>query len=312
MQLRVRTIAQETEDIRIYELVGREGGPLPPFTAGSHVDVTIGPFVRQYSLCSDPADADRYAIAVQRARDGRGGSARLHDGVCVGDLVEVSLPRNHFPLIEDARHVVLIAGGIGVTPLLAMAHRLEALGRAYEFHVCTRAAAQTAFVPVLERFTRGAVRFHHDGGDARRRLDVGALLATVDADAHVYCCGPEGLMRAVEAACGSRRRELVHFERFGATPPYPGVAPGGFQIVVARSGQRLYVDERRSLLSVLNEAGFDIPSSCETGVCGSCAIRYLAGEPEHRDYLLGDAERRNTLTPCVSRAAAGACLVLDL
>ncbi len=312
MQLRVRAIAQETDDVRVFELVDRQGEPLPPFTAGSHVDVTIGPFVRQYSLCGDPAQADCYAIAVQRARHGRGGSARLHDDVRVGDLVEVSLPRNHFPLIENARHIVLIAGGIGVTPLLAMAHRLEALGRFYEFHVCTRAAAQTAFRPVLERLARGAVRFHHDGGDPRHGLDVDALLAAVDADAHVYCCGPEGLMRAVEVACGHRRRGLVHFERFAVAPPSAGVATSGFEVLVASSGRRLHVDEHRSLLAVLNEAGFDIPSSCETGVCGSCATRYLAGEPEHRDYMLGDAERRNTLTPCVSRAAAGTCLVLDL
>jgi ferredoxin-NADP reductase len=315
MLLRVNAITVEADDIRSFELVDPEGIELLPFTAGSHVDVVPpGGTIRQYSLCNDPQERHRYLIAVLREPGGRGGSLLMHERVAVGDLLQVSAPRNHFPLHEGGERHLLIAGGIGVTPLLAMAHRLHALGSPFTFHYCTRSPERTAFRSELARYNEsGGVRFHHDAGNPADGLDVKALLADVVPGTHVYCCGPAGLMAAVKAASAHWPSAQVHFEYF-AVPAQPAADAWGvdaaFEVEIASTGAVYRIPPGQSILSVLSASGMTLESSCEAGICGTCQTRYLSGAPDHRDYVLADDERGEYVMICVSRATGR--LVLDL
>jgi vanillate O-demethylase ferredoxin subunit len=315
MLLRVNTITVEADDVRSFELVDPEGVDLLPFTAGSHVDVIPpGGTVRQYSLCNDPRERHRYLLAVLREPAGRGGSVLMHDRVQVGDLLQVAAPRNHFPLDETADRHLLIAGGIGITPLLAMAHRLHAIGARFAIHYCTRSPERTAFQSELARYAAGdRVQFHHDAGNPADGLDVRALVADVVPGTHVYCCGPGGLMTAVKAATAHWPSSHVHFEYF-AVPAIPAAtsadADGPFDVEIASTGALYRIPEGQSILSVLTVCGMTLDSSCEAGICGTCQTRYLSGHPDHRDYVLTDDERGEFIMICVSRAAGK--LVLDL
>ena len=316
MLLLVNAITVEAEDVRSFELIDPEGVDLLPFTAGSHVDVTpSGGPVRQYSLCNDPSERHRYLLGVLREAVGRGGSQLMHERVQVGDLLQVSAPRNNFALDESAQKHLLIAGGIGVTPLLAMAYRLHAMGADFAIHYCTRNPGRTAFRSELARFDDGGrVRFHHDGGDPAKGLNVTALLAEIVLGTHVYCCGPAGLMAAAKAASGHWPAKQIHFEYF--TPPQTSPMEAAesyeaFEVEVASTHAVYPIPAGQSILSVLTTAGMALDSSCEAGICGTCRTRYLAGEPDHRDYVLTDDERREYIMICVSRSARGR-LVLDL
>lgn len=314
MLLRVNAITDETLSIKTFELVDPEGLDLPLFTAGSHVDITLPDGqLRQYSLCNAPAERHHYLLGVLRETIGRGGSRQMHERLLVGDLLQVSMPRNNFPLDESATRHLLIAGGIGVTPLMAMVHSLQVRGADFALHYCTRDAAQTAFRAVLgANGVAPRVRLHHDGGVPGRGLDVAALLATVAPGTHVYCCGPAGLMAAVKAASAHWPAGQIHFEHFAA--PVASVVVGGgatFEVEIASTGAVYPVPPDRSILSVLLSEGLLVDSSCEAGVCGTCTTRYLSGEPDHRDFVLSDAEQRELVMVCVSRAKS-ARLVLDL
>lgn len=314
MLLRVNAITDETLSIKTFELVDPEGLDLPLFTAGSHVDITLPDGqLRQYSLCNAPTERHRYLLGVLRETIGRGGSRQMHERLLVGDLLQVSMPRNNFPLDESATRHLLIAGGIGVTPLMAMVHSLQVRGADFALHYCTRDAAQTAFRAVLgANGVAPRVRLHHDGGVPGRGLDVAALLATVAPGTHVYCCGPAGLMAAVKAASAHWPAGQIHFEHFAA--PVASVVVGGgatFEVEIASTGAVYPVPPDRSILSVLLSEGLLVDSSCEAGVCGTCTTRYLSGEPDHRDFVLSDAEQRELVMVCVSRAKS-ARLVLDL
>jgi vanillate O-demethylase ferredoxin subunit len=316
LTLRVRSIVNEAIDINSFELVHPRGEPLPRFTAGAHVDVMVpgGP-VRQYSLCNDPRDEGRYVIAVLRLPDGRGGSRGMHEAVRAGGELEVSEPRNTFALVESARRHVLIAGGIGVTPLMAMVERLDVLDADYTLHYCTKSPAHTAFRDRLaDREQKGRVVYHHDGGDPARGIRLDEVLAEYEPGTQLYHCGPPGLMAAVARAASHWPPEAVRCEYF--TPPAgePGAAPavaGGFSIRLARSGRELTVPPDRSIVEVLREAGIDCATSCEAGLCGTCRTRYLEGTPEHHDLVLDDDERDDYLTICCARSQSEV-LVLDL
>jgi len=314
--VRVRQVVREAEGINTYELADPAGRPLPPFTAGAHIDVHVpgGP-LRQYSLCNDPVESDRYVIGVQRDAASRGGSSRMHDAVGPGQTLVISSPRNNFPLHEAAQHHTLIAGGIGVTPMLAMAWRLAAQGASWHLHYCAREPARTAF---LERFKQppfsGHVSFHFDGGDPSKGLDLKATLKAQRAGEHLYCCGPTGLMEAVKAAASHWVPGSVHFEYFtnaNAEPPPGGNKP--FRVRLARSGKVFEVPADKSLMHVLRANGFDIDSSCEEGICGTCATRVVKGEVDHRDMVLSDEEKATNgwMMVCCSRAK-GDELELDL
>ncbi|MDX6007349.1 PDR/VanB family oxidoreductase [Cupriavidus necator] len=306
---------QEAEDIISLELRDPDGGMLSAFSAGSHIDVHAGPdLVRQYSLCNSPTERDRYVIGVLRDPSSRGGSAAVHDQCIEGAALEISEPRNHFPLHAASRSI-LIAGGIGVTPMLSMAEALHATGGDFTFHYCTRSATKTAFRPRIEHsaFARH-VRFHHDDGGDEQKLDLARLFARVDTSTHVYVCGPTGFIDWIcrGAAAAGLTPNQVHFEYFGAKE-IDSSNDSAFDVKIASSGEIFRIPIERSVISVLQEAGIDILTSCGEGTCGTCVTRVLEGVPDHRDVFLTDDERASgdQFTPCCSRAKTP-LLVLDL
>ncbi|MBM3572986.1 MAG: oxidoreductase, partial [Alphaproteobacteria bacterium] len=274
LQVRLRRITWEAEDINSYEFGPLTGGDLPPFTAGAHIDVHLpGGVIRQYSLCNPPAERHRYVVAVLNEKAGRGGSRAMHEKLKAGDLVTISEPRNNFPLAEEAKCHVLIAGGIGITPLLAMIHRLRAVKADFILHYCSRTPEKTAFRDTLAEIAGANVRYHHDGGDPSRGLNVRDLLWTHEMGTHVYCCGPAGLMGAVQKATEHWPKGTGHFEFF-TPPPTPAGAPGAdgaFEVHLAKSGITFTVPANKTILQALRDAGKDQDSSCEAGTCGTCA-----------------------------------------
>jgi vanillate O-demethylase ferredoxin subunit len=316
LTVRVARKAEEALGIRSFELVSTDGAALPSFAAGSHVDVQLpGGLTRSYSLCNDPTETHRYLLAVLRDPASRGGSQAMHERVNEGDLLQISAPKNHFALAHDARRSLLLAGGIGITPILCMAERLALTGAGFELHYCTRERARTAFLDRISSSAYAAqVRFHFDDGPAAQRLDIEGLLATPQAGTHLYVCGPKGFMDAV---LGQARRSgwpeaQLHFEFFSADVK-PQVGDAAFQVRLASSGRVIDVPAKLSVVQALAEAGVVVQTSCEQGVCGTCLTRVLAGEPEHRDLYLTPEEQaaNDQFTPCCSRARS-ALLVLDL
>jgi phthalate 4,5-dioxygenase reductase subunit len=311
--LRVVRKACLARDIVLFELRAPDGAALAPFTAGAHVPVRVpSGAMRQYSLCGDPQQQDRYLLAVKREAAGRGGSASLVDGVAEGDTLMVGPPRNLFALSEKARSFILVAGGIGITPLMAMVRSLQAEGlRPFKLYYLTRDAQATAFADELALPEwAGKVRIHHDHGDPAQALDLWTLFEKPASGAHVYCCGPQGLMDAVRDMTGHWPDSAIHFESFGAdTRARAEDQP--FEVELARSGRSLRVDPGQTLLQALREAQAQVPSSCESGTCGSCKVGLLAGEADHRDQVLLPEERASQVMVCVSRARS-ARLVLDL
>lgn len=309
-RVRVAAIGEPAVGIKTFDLAPADGRPLPPFTAGAHIDVHVpnGP-VRQYSLCSDPHESGVYRIAVKREPDSRGGSATLHDAVEVGAIMGISAPRNHFPVAADAPRHVFIAGGVGVTPILAMIREVARRGDAWELHYCARSAAHAAFHEELKAAHPSQV-FEYFGETPL--LDAGALIAGLREGEHVYCCGPHGLMAAVRDAARDWPEERLHFEWFRNDQAEAG-PNHAFEVVLNRSGEVVPVPADRSILDVLRERGAPVESNCREGVCGACETAVISGEPDHRDALLTPAERAagKTMMICVSRAK-GDRLVLDL
>lgn len=312
--LRIADKRDCAEGIAAFELVADDGGELPAFTAGSHVDVFLpGGMTRQYSLRNDPAERHRYCIGVLREPSGRGGSAHMHDRLRVGDIVETSHPRNAFALDEDAPFSLLIAGGIGITPILSMAHRLTALGRDFAFHYCARSAARMAFrEEMLASAFADRLQFHLDDGPAEQKLDLAAMLSRRPSGAHLYACGPAGFLDAVVASATSAwPAETVHREYFANTaqPAPSGDKP--FRVTLAGDRRSFEVLPGRTIVEVLAEHGVEVQVSCEQGICGTCVTRVLAGTPDHRDLVLTDKQRADRMTLCCSRALTDE-LVLDL
>ena len=305
----------EAQDICSFELVAADGGVLPAFSAGAHVDVHLGDaLVRPYSLCNDPRERHRYLIAVLREPASRGGSAAMH-ALREGQEITISEPRNHFALARDAQSHLLLAGGIGITPVLAMAEHLAVEGAAFEMHYCTRSVDRTAFMQRLRAAVFAPqVQFHHDDGPAAQKLDIATLVATPQVGRHLYVCGPTGFMEAVLSAARSAgwAESSLHREYFVG----PAAATDGgsaFDVQLASSGALIRVKANQSVVAALAAAGVQLPVSCEQGVCGTCVTRVLDGTPEHRDLYLTDEEhaRGDCFTPCCSRALSPR-LVLDL
>ena len=299
------------EGIDEFTFADPDGAPLPPFTAGAHATFDLGDGVqRSYSMSGDPADARAWTVAVQREDDGRGGSRRMH-ALEVGRQVTATPPVNAFPLAEEATGpATLVAGGIGITPLIAMIRRMEATGRPYRLIYCTRAPERTAYAGWLGAPARtGEIRIHHDDGRAEAMLDLAAELAAPPPGGHLYCCGPTGLMEAVRAAAAHWPEGHVHFESFSGTPV--GGESHDFEVEIASTGQVVGVGRDETILDALRDAGLDVDSSCESGTCGTCQTGYLEGEVEHEDFVLMDDERETHLMICVSRARSGR-LKLDL
>lgn len=316
ISVRVARITQEAIDIQSFELVSVDGSALPGFSAGSHVDVQVpGGLTRQYSLCNDPQESHRYLIGVLKDPSSRGGSLSMHDRVREGDVLQISTPKNHFALAHGAARSVLLAGGIGVTPILCMAERLSIAGADFEMHYCARERERMAF---HDRFQASAfaarVHMHFDNGTAEQKFDIATTLAQPVAGTHLYVCGPKGFMDAVlSTARGAGWPEnQLHFEFFSAEPVKLDT-DGEFQVKLASSGKIVTIPKDVSITTALADAGIDIPVSCEQGVCGTCLTRVLEGTPDHRDlFLLPDEQEKNDqFTPCCSRSKSP-MLVLDL
>ena len=311
MELRVSAKTLVATDIWCFELRHDGDEPLPPFTAGSHLTVQTPSGVRRnYSLCSDPADTHCYQIAVKRDGHGRGGSISMADDVQTGDTVMVSVPRNNFELHPKADQFLFIAGGIGITPILSMMRALRRSGRAqFQLIYCTRDAAGTAFRDVLQAEFGDQVRLHHDHGDPEQAIDLWPEFES-PGRAQVYCCGPRGLMDAVADMSGHWPSGAIHFESFGVDAnQYAANQP--FTVRLHKSGTRVAVAADQSILEALRAAGHQVPSSCESGTCGTCRTGLRSGEVEHRDMVLLDDEKPHQIMVCVSRANGGE-LVLDL
>lgn len=316
LTLRVRAKCSVAQDICSFELVDPGGASLPPFEAGAHIEVQLpGGLVRHYSLCNDPGERQRYLIGVLRTPDSRGGSQAMHEQVHEGDLLQIGLPRNHFPLVHGARRSLLLAGGIGVTPILSMAEHLEASGAEFEMHYCSRSPARAAFAERIRQAPYARrVHFHHSEGAQASKVDLAQLLGAPEPGLHLYVCGPDGFMNAVTGMAKQQgwAAAQVHREHFGAAIP-ANHADLPFDLRIASSGRVIRVASGQSALDALAECGIVLPSSCREGVCGSCVTPVLGGEPDHRDVFLSEPERarNDQFTPCCSRAK-GPLLVLDL
>jgi len=309
MKLTVTDVRPEPGDVRVIEFRHPRKPHLPLFEPGSHVDVHLpDKKVRQYSLCGDPTDLTRYTIAVKREIAGRGGSAWIHENVIVGSELPVSAPRNHFPLQDGRGPALLLAGGIGITPLLAMARHLHRQGKPFELHYFTRSRT---LAPLLSRIEGELhtkhVALHFDDAPATHQ-DLAALLSKRPADAQLYYCGPPGFMAAAARAASGWPVGTVHFEAF--EPLGNETVPAEPFMIILRSGAVVPVAADISALAALRAAGVPLASSCENGVCGTCECGYLEGQPIHRDEVLSKDAQSNRFIPCVSRAAG--VLKLDL
>ena len=314
-QVRIAHKAVAAQDVVTLDLVHADGAALPPFDAGAHVDVEVRPgLLRQYSLCNDPAETHRYQIGVLRDPHSRGGSIAVHDHLTEGQLIRIGAPRNRFALVP-AQRSLLLAGGIGITPILCMAERLARDGAAFQMHYCTRSASRTAFAArIAAAHWAGNVSLHHDDGPAEQRLDLQRVLSAPHEGTHLYVCGPRGF---IDWVCNSAHAagwtpDHVHHEHFAGQDP--GASEDrAFEVRLASSGQTIKVAPGQSMAAALHASGIDLPVSCEQGVCGTCLTRVIAGEPEHRDSYLTDEERsrNDQCLPCCARSRS-ACLVLDL
>ncbi|MFG1687812.1 PDR/VanB family oxidoreductase [Nonomuraea sp. NPDC049269] len=311
LDLRVEQLRRAADGVLSVTLADPEGGLLPAWEPGAHIDLEFPGLVRQYSLCGDPADRFTYRVAVLREPDSRGGSALVHDELRPGDLVEVGGPRNHFALVPAERYL-FIAGGIGITPILPMIAAVEAAGTEWRLVYGGRRGATMAFLDELAAYgDKVQVVVEADDGP----LDLAALLGTPQEGTAVYCCGPEGLLNAVERRCaGGWPEEALHLERFKAKVfDVDPAAERAFEVVCARSEITVPVPADRPIVDCLDEAGVAVPTACREGICGSCEVKILDGVAEHRDSLLSHAEQEagRTLMVCVSRSRSDR-LVLDL
>jgi len=311
IEVRLNAIRYAARDTNLYEFVRPDGKALPPYEPGAHVDVHLpNGVVRQYSLIVPAQDPKAYTLGIKRDPASRGGSRFIHDDLRVGRMLKISAPRNNFALKEDAPHVVLFAGGIGITPIWCMVQRLDQLGRSWKLYYAARSRADMAFLHTLEGMA--PAQFHFDEESAGKFLDVAALIAQAPKDAHLYCCGPTPMLSAFEAATASWPREQVHIEYF--TPKaQPTDKKGGFVVELAKSGQEFVIPEGQSILQVLLDAGIDVDYSCELGICGACEQRVISGEPEHHDAILTEEEQAsNTKVMICCAGCKSERLVLDM
>jgi vanillate O-demethylase ferredoxin subunit len=314
MQVRIKRISYEAKSINSYELIAPAGGELVPFIAGSHIDLHLpNGMIRSYSLVNDQGERNRYVVAVNKDAAGRGGSSLIHETLRAGDIITISHPKNNFALQENAAHSVLIAGGIGITPLLSMIRRLVALGRSWELHYAARTRLAAAFLEVLDTLRCSARKVHlnFDQEEGGRVLDLAAIVKQAPPDAHLYCCGPVSMLDAFETATAGRPSGRVHVECFKARER--AAADGGFEVRLARTNRTIMVEPGKTILNALLDAGITVNYACAEGVCGTCETRVIEGTPDHRDLFLGKDEQaaNKTIMICCS-GAKSSTLVLDL
>ena len=311
--LEVRRHETAAEGVCTLVLADPDGSDLPEWSPGAHVDLMLtDSLVRQYSLCGSTSERGEWRVGVLRDPNSRGGSQFVHEQLKEGSRVRVRGPRNHFPLVNSERYQ-FIAGGIGITPILTMIEAAEARGAEWQLLYGGRERASMAYLDELERHgERVSVCPQDEAG----MLDLASVLGEPREDTLVYCCGPEGLLSAVEDACQPWPEGSLHIERFAAKPQSDEPSPGAletFEVECQRSGLTLTVPADKSIYDVVEEAGLDVLGSCMEGVCGTCECDVIEGEPDHRDSVLSDAEkaRGDMIMICVSRSRSER-LVLDL
>ncbi len=315
LNARVHQIRHEAKDIHSIELRPADGGAFPAFEAGSHIDLHLGNgLVRSYSLFNPAGETHRYAVGILKDARSRGGSRWVHEQLRVGSTITISAPRNNFRLHEDATHSVLVAGGIGVTPILCMARRLQALGRPFEVLYFARSRQSAAFIDEIQAL--GAPVHWHFDDEAGGPPDLKALLASRPAGpaTHYYACGPAVMLDSFEAICAELGYANAHIERFTAIEVKAASdARASYTVELRKSGKVITVSAGQTLLQALRECGAQLETSCEDGICGACETRVLAGTPDHRDSVLSKAEREanKTMMVCVG-GCKSQTLALDL
>jgi tetrachlorobenzoquinone reductase len=316
LEVEVKSISREAHDILTYELRSRGSEvSLPPFTAGAHVDLHLpSGLVRSYSLSNPQTDRDRYLVTVAKDQASRGGSRFLHENVKVGDTLMITAPRNNFPLEESAAHSLLIAGGIGVTPLWGMVLRLRELGQPWTLIYCARTREHAAFLRTLQELKDQGqmdIRFNFDGEPGGVMLDIAAVVAGAKPNTHFYCCGPLPMLAAFERATASLPPERVHVEYFSAKEA--PAKKGAFKLVLQRSGREAVVEEGQTILTTVLDMGIDVAHSCMEGTCGECETRVISGIPDHRDVYLTKAEQASNLKIAICCSGSKSdTLILDL
>ncbi len=309
--VRVASKQQVAQDIVSLELVDPQGGLLPQFAPGAHIDVHLpGGLIRQYSLLNDCTQRARFQIGVLREAQSRGGSILVHEQVRAGDLLHISAPRNRFALVPSA-HSLLFAGGIGITPILCMARRLLATGSAFQLHYSIRSRTRAAFLDEIRQLMPAGQAHVHFDDEPETALDAAGVPAAARraADTQVYVCGPAGYIDFIcaQARAAGLNDACIHFERFTldeADRPVITDQDVAFQVELASTGEVFDIPADETITSALDRQGVFIPVSCEEGICGTCLTGVVEGIPDHRDTYLTDAEHaaNDQFTPCVSRA----------
>ncbi|WP_459772668.1 PDR/VanB family oxidoreductase [Asaia astilbis] len=310
LTLRVTALRWLSPDVLTLELRSPDGTPLPAFEAGAHIDLHLpNGITRSYSLCNDPAERSYYLLGIGKASASRGGSRYIFDDLRLGTLLPVSAPRNHFALDASQKEAVLIAGGIGATPILSMAYELARSGRPAHIYYAVRNRADLAFMDAFEKLASVTPYLSAETGT---RISFPDVIAA-HPDAHFYCCGPTGMLDSFEEATATCPPETVHLERFAAKAPADDAQDESFIVECVQSGLNLTVQQGESLGDCLADAGIDVALSCREGVCGSCETKVLSGEIDHRDGVLSQSEKLagKSMMVCVSRCK-GQKLVLDL
>lgn len=309
----VSAMQYEAKGVLSVEMVSAQGEDLARFSAGGHIDVFFREgLVRQYSLINDPEEKHRYQFAVLLEKEGRGGSAFVHKSLRVGDVIEVSQPRNNFKLNEDADSHVFVAGGIGITPFISMAHHCRRHAIPIKLYYCARAPETTAFVEQLTKIFGENTEVHYDGGDPSKSIDLTQLVAK-EKGSQLYCCGPRGLMDALSDVVDLHGGSLLteDFNPAGAKTHTENSKDGEFTVELLRSGVSVEVVSGQTILEALQAANVDVETSCEAGVCGTCVVDYVDGEPVHNDVVLMPDEQEKSVALCVAGCKSKK-LVLDL
>jgi tetrachlorobenzoquinone reductase len=292
IEVRLTDIEAVARDTNVYTFRRPDGGRLPPYAPGAHIDIHLpNGLVRQFSLLNPDADPESYVVGIKRDAASRGGSSYIFDKLQVGDTLKISAPRNNFPLVEDAEHVTLFAGGIGITPIWCMVQQLAANNRPWKLYYSCRSRADMAFLAALEKFAPGSVHLHFDEEADGKFLDLDAAIGAAPPNAHFYCCGPNPMLKAFEAAAAKQPRHRVHVEYFTPKEEAAAATLGGFWVELARSGEEYFIPEGKKVLEVLFDAGVDVDYSCELGICGECVTRVISGIPEHHDSVLSEEEQ---------------------
>ena len=310
IDVRLTAIRYAARDTNLYEFRRLDGKPLPEYEPGAHIDLHLpNGLIRNYSLIIARPEPGVYTFGIKRDPASRGGSRYIHDELRVGKTLRISAPRNNFPLKEDAKHTILLAGGIGITPIWCMVQRLQELGGSWQLYYSCRSRADMAFLDELEGMAPS--QFHFDDENAGKFLDLAAIVAKAPKEAHLYCCGPTPMLEAFETATKKWPREQIHVEYF--TPKAEPAKQGGFTVELARSNQEFFIPEGKTILEVLLDEGVDVDYSCELGICGACEQRVISGTPEHRDAILTEeeqAENKRVMICCAGCKSDR--LVLDL